>query len=418
MSGYDLSFVREVPAEYLCPICDCPMRDPVQTKCGHRFCKVCLEKSFTRKRKLCPLDRSHLNPRSRTDIYPDLAISRTILNFIVRCPHHSNGCDWTGELRIVETHEAGCSFIGVKCLNMHCTEAPLKKDLQKHMTQECPKREVICEYCETRFIFFKRQDHFDECTKYPMSCPQKCGEEEIPRDKMNVHLKEFCSHTMGDCTYAYVGCALKVQRGALEQHVKENTEAHLALACKRLQEFQVLLAVNFNNIKEIQASIGNTDPDISLASEIKDLSGSIRLSNRFVQQLRSKVFELENTINDLPGEELALQSEVDTLDEEFQELKLDVQNDKNRLQHSMSYGFQGVRREIALIKKSQESRDTDYVQNYLTLQGLSADGEKQWDEIRSIKEIIEKETIGLGLVIFVVVCSIVCYHFFFASRAS
>ena len=210
----------------------------------------------------------------------------------------------------------------------------------------------------------------------------------------------------------------KVQRGALEQHVKENTEAHLALACKRLQEFQVLLAVNFNDIKEIQASIGNTDPDKSLVSEIKDLSGSIRLSNRSVQELRSKVFELENTINDLPGEELALQSEVDTLDEEFQELKLDVQNDKNRLQNSMSYGFQDLRREIALIKKSQQSRDTDYVQNYLTLQGLSADGEKQWDEIRSIKEIIKKETIGLHLVIFVIVCSIVCYHLFFASRAS
>ena len=36
------------------------------------------------------------------DIYPDLAIERTILGFAVKCPYERNGCIWTGELRSIE----------------------------------------------------------------------------------------------------------------------------------------------------------------------------------------------------------------------------------------------------------------------------------------------------------------------------
>lgn len=46
--GFDYEFVAKVPREYICPICECPMRGPVQTKCGHRFCKRCLTKAMKR----------------------------------------------------------------------------------------------------------------------------------------------------------------------------------------------------------------------------------------------------------------------------------------------------------------------------------------------------------------------------------
>ena len=36
------------------------------------------------------------------DIYPDLAIERTILDFIVKCPNERYGCQWTEELRSIE----------------------------------------------------------------------------------------------------------------------------------------------------------------------------------------------------------------------------------------------------------------------------------------------------------------------------
>jgi hypothetical protein len=47
-SGYEYEFVLDVPDEYICQICFSPMWKPVQTKCGHRFCKDCLEEANRR----------------------------------------------------------------------------------------------------------------------------------------------------------------------------------------------------------------------------------------------------------------------------------------------------------------------------------------------------------------------------------
>lgn len=47
-SGYDEDFVNAVEEEIVCLICHLPQKEPVQTKCGHRFCKDCLEEHFRR----------------------------------------------------------------------------------------------------------------------------------------------------------------------------------------------------------------------------------------------------------------------------------------------------------------------------------------------------------------------------------
>ena len=47
-SGFDEDFVDTVEDDFLCSICQLPLRDPLQTKCGHRFCKRCLEEHFRR----------------------------------------------------------------------------------------------------------------------------------------------------------------------------------------------------------------------------------------------------------------------------------------------------------------------------------------------------------------------------------
>ena len=44
LSGYDVEFVNAVDEDLFCSICKLPLRKPVQTKCGHRFCKGCIDK--------------------------------------------------------------------------------------------------------------------------------------------------------------------------------------------------------------------------------------------------------------------------------------------------------------------------------------------------------------------------------------
>lgn len=45
--GYDYEFIEPVLPSQECPVCKLPMRNAVQTrKCGHRFCRGCLEQTL------------------------------------------------------------------------------------------------------------------------------------------------------------------------------------------------------------------------------------------------------------------------------------------------------------------------------------------------------------------------------------
>ena len=47
-SGYEYDFVSIVFDEYHCLICQLPLREPVLTRCGHRYCKRCLNEAIKR----------------------------------------------------------------------------------------------------------------------------------------------------------------------------------------------------------------------------------------------------------------------------------------------------------------------------------------------------------------------------------
>ena len=48
VGGYDDEFLNEVEDDLQCSICHLPLKDPLQTKCGHRCCKTCLDEHFKR----------------------------------------------------------------------------------------------------------------------------------------------------------------------------------------------------------------------------------------------------------------------------------------------------------------------------------------------------------------------------------
>ena len=47
-SGYEEDFVEEVDEDFQCPICHLPLKEPVLTRCGHRYCKECLDEHIVR----------------------------------------------------------------------------------------------------------------------------------------------------------------------------------------------------------------------------------------------------------------------------------------------------------------------------------------------------------------------------------
>ena len=61
MSGYEAKFVHPLLKRHECPICLFAMRNPVQTECGHLFCRGCLEPVLKRRRPICPLDKEEIS---------------------------------------------------------------------------------------------------------------------------------------------------------------------------------------------------------------------------------------------------------------------------------------------------------------------------------------------------------------------
>ena len=51
--GYEYEFISSVFEEYHCHICHLPLREPVLTRCGHRYCKKCLDEAIKRYEEMC-----------------------------------------------------------------------------------------------------------------------------------------------------------------------------------------------------------------------------------------------------------------------------------------------------------------------------------------------------------------------------
>ena len=81
MPGYEAKFVHPLLKRHECPICLFAMRNPVQTECGHLFCKECLSPVLRRRRPICPLDQEAITQDGVSQLLLcTLQPCRTIIN--------------------------------------------------------------------------------------------------------------------------------------------------------------------------------------------------------------------------------------------------------------------------------------------------------------------------------------------------
>ena len=154
---HDISFMSPLPQhinifQTECPICKVTLRKPMQTNCGHIFCKTCIERVHEER---CP----ECNETKFT-ISHDKRLQKLLNNLQVHCTHQSDGCDWTGELGKLDEHlDNQCTFgsLGAPMLHTsalqshHLTEKqqkqteeqekqlqklPMKVDVKQHMTHQ------------------------------------------------------------------------------------------------------------------------------------------------------------------------------------------------------------------------------------------------------------------------------------------
>ena len=146
--GYDDNLFISETQEYVhCVVCTLVLRDPIQILCcGHKFCTVCFERIKTHAMRnntdiLCPIDREVVD---LNEVRPDVAVERIVGNLLVKCPEHDNGCDWTGDLRVLEDHIFKCQYDLRKQPNS--TSASLPSCYVKNIQGSSPQ----CKSCSCR----------------------------------------------------------------------------------------------------------------------------------------------------------------------------------------------------------------------------------------------------------------------------
>ncbi|XP_015777915.1 PREDICTED: TNF receptor-associated factor 6-like isoform X11 [Acropora digitifera] len=221
--GYDEYFDPPLENKYECPICLLGLREPVQTLCGHRFCRGCILRSIRDAGPKCPVDNEHLD---EWQLNPDNFARREMLNHTVFCRFKKlHECPWKGPLSKLEDHLKECDFVAVSCPK-NCGMEFQRKDLKKHLEDDCPNRTIPCTVCAEEVLWNSMENHFQDCPQYPLSC-EKCGKENIPRNEMQDHNEKECPTAELKCPFNVVGSPFEGARPAVNEHVKEKMLSHL-----------------------------------------------------------------------------------------------------------------------------------------------------------------------------------------------
>ncbi|XP_003698700.1 TNF receptor-associated factor 4 isoform X1 [Apis florea] len=229
-------------------------------------------------------DNMDKTPIITDENFQDLEAEKAIMGSIVYCIHHKDGCKWSDELRKLKAHLNTCKHDAVPCSNKcgamiprvlmedhlkytcaqrrarcdfcakeftghtlekhtgTCGYEPLycenkcgmkvqRRHLSQHKLGECAKRLVACRYCNKEFVFDTLGAHHAKCGRFPVACPHRCETAVLPREDLEVHLKDHCTTHLLSCTFKDAGCRFKGNRFSLDKHLEESAKMHLSLMC-------------------------------------------------------------------------------------------------------------------------------------------------------------------------------------------
>ena len=269
--GYEVEFVN--PPEDLqllqtkCPICLLVPRKPhMVTCCCHKFCESCIRQVNDGRgrvrRRPCPLCAA-----VTYSIVHEKDLERKLNSLKVHCSRQKDGCDWSGELGQLEEHLnetpsegnelKGCCYVEIKC-GSGCEKTFKRCVLEEHQV-ECSQRQHTCDHCKA--FVSSHQDiklnHWPQCERFPVSCPNNCGVGKMPRMDLGGH-QTSCPLQVVPCEFVEAGCTLKFPRKKLAEHVKTNMTMHMSLLAQqnlRLSQQNVQLKQEVEDCKKRLAAL-------------------------------------------------------------------------------------------------------------------------------------------------------------------
>ena len=179
----------------------------------------------------------------------------------VQCNNFENGCQWVGELGKLEKHMEFCDAVHIPCPNA-CTDIQgqtveiLRRNLQEHLTNECPRRKHRCPHCEEMGEYRERTtSHLETCPMMIVQCSNHDCDAVLFRCDISTH-SLTCDYEPVSCKYAEIGCEERPLRKDLQKHEEDAQlhfpfviEAVLTLKQKVTQQMKEIAALKSTHSK-------------------------------------------------------------------------------------------------------------------------------------------------------------------------
>ena len=113
----------------------------------------------------------------------------------------------------------------------------MRKDLDKHLENDCPNRDHECENCGEKGTYAHiTQVHDEICELKILPCPNECTKT-MPRQDIEKHIHSECENAVIACDYRIIGCDTKLKKKDMIAHEQED-KLHLHMAIKTVQTSQ------------------------------------------------------------------------------------------------------------------------------------------------------------------------------------
>ena len=363
--GYEVTFVSEPPKEVEtnCPICFHVFFEPkLAINCGHSFCATCIA-NHEEEEKPCPF----CNQQGK--FVEDKRLKRIINDYEVYCPHREKGCEWTGELRQLESHLnyrdpilddvlKGCQFQEVQCgfCRSYRCERCFMPD---HISTQCPNHEVECEYhyagCEVKKLRHELEAHMrDSVTAHlslvasfmQRSLSRKDSELEQLREELRQQ-RETSAVRLQETEQQHHELSLTMQQQHYElRKVKHQQKLHWILVL-----FLFLVATSLHAYLDANG--------VSISIEIKGINGKLENVSKQIEAVRNTSDEtIEETVEDFRKQmEVCMQNTIN--DKKFEDVGKKIQEKVSIVNETINGQVEDVRKRMhadAECNKSKSSK--------------------------------------------------------------
>jgi len=368
--GYDKELIKgNLDVKYQCSFCRYLLKNPIQSFCGHRFCKDCIEYLVRDSDSVvCPSckEEGAENEYSTLQLdqtFPDNAIKREFANLEAHCTNP--GCDWTGPFKNYAKHEEECAF-----------------------------KTLPCKYCKIQVKVTEMENHYQECPEFPLVC-DVCGKEGIPRKDMARHqdpASKECVKPTYPCEY---GCGETLETDRLLIHNNENVIKHMGLLMKKVQTVSAILEgmqsngyVTTSTSSANQAVMSDMADSIPVSSttenhKVSEKEKSLKNSDvtydahevgRNVEMHHKSIVTFENILS-------VLTKEIDKCLTRIEKLEEDNVNKGSGAAGASSEAIENLDKKVKTLERTVAMKDLTIAEQelrLLTLEQTSYDGVLLW----------------------------------------